>query len=227
MEIRRLPGNPRRNGRYGKKPLLALAAAEPGHGRCPLLRLWPAGPCPDGKDLGYLPGDIAEKDQSLDATDLRNIAVSLRSLQPGKRGKAKSERTEGKGLKYPTQAARGAHGVRNPLKSRGADLYRGRSIPNQFIVVDEAQNLTPHEVKTILTRRVRLKDRSSRGPYQIDNPFVDAASNGPFPTSSVDSVVSQKAGHVTLIRGKDPAWRKKRQDSCRTERSSVKPFDKH
>jgi PhoH-like ATPase len=56
---------------------------------------------------------------------------------------------------------------------------RGRSIPNQFIIVDEAQNLTPHEAKTILTRAgTGSKVVLTGDPYQIDNPFVDAASNG-------------------------------------------------
>jgi PhoH-like ATPase len=48
---------------------------------------------------------------------------------------------------------------------------RGRSIPNQFIIVDEAQNLTPHEVKTIITRvGESTKIVLTGDPYQIDNP---------------------------------------------------------
>ena len=56
---------------------------------------------------------------------------------------------------------------------------RGRSIPNQYIIVDEAQNLTPHEVKTIITRVGEATKIVLTGdPYQIDNPYVDATSNG-------------------------------------------------
>jgi len=91
-----------------------------------------------------------------------------------------------------------AYGI---LEVEALTYIRGRSIPNQFIVVDEAQNLTPHEVKTILTRAGEGSKIVLTGdPYQIDNPFVDAASNG------LSHVVSRfrgqsEAGHVTLIRG--------------------------
>src|SRR5690606_15305901 len=56
---------------------------------------------------------------------------------------------------------------------------RGRSIPKQFLIVDEAQNLTPHEVKTVLTRAGEgTKVVMTGDPNQIDNPYVDALSNG-------------------------------------------------
>jgi PhoH-like ATPase len=56
---------------------------------------------------------------------------------------------------------------------------RGRSIPNQFMIVDEAQNLTPHEVKTIITRvGDGTKIVLTGDPYQIDNPYVDSVNNG-------------------------------------------------
>ncbi len=56
---------------------------------------------------------------------------------------------------------------------------RGRSIANQFVIVDEAQNLTPLEAKTILTRVGHgTKIILTGDPYQIDNPYVDASSNG-------------------------------------------------
>jgi PhoH-like ATPase len=78
---------------------------------------------------------------------------------------------------------------------------RGRSIPNQFMIVDEAQNLTPHEVKTIITRcGDNTKIILTGDPFQIDNPYVDAESNGL-------AVVATKfrgeamAGHVTLHKG--------------------------
>ena len=56
---------------------------------------------------------------------------------------------------------------------------RGRSLPNQYIIIDEAQNLTPHEVKTILTRAGDgTKIVLTGDPYQIDHPYVDSVSNG-------------------------------------------------
>jgi len=56
---------------------------------------------------------------------------------------------------------------------------RGRSIASQFMIVDEAQNLTPLEAKTIITRAGNgTKIILTGDPYQTDNPYVDAASNG-------------------------------------------------
>ncbi|MES1204907.1 MAG: PhoH family protein, partial [Pseudomonadota bacterium] len=75
------------------------------------------------------------------------------------------------------------------------------SIPNQFIIVDEAQNLTPHEVKTIITRVGEdTKIVLTGDPYQIDNPYVDATSNGL--TTIVEKFKGETvAGHVTLSKG--------------------------
>ena len=82
---------------------------------------------------------------------------------------------------------------------------RGRSIPNQFIIVDEAQNLTPHEVKTIITRvGDGTKIIFTGDPYQIDNPYVDATSNGL--TTTVEKFKGQPMfGHVTLSKGERSA----------------------
>src|SRR5205823_6221048 len=61
----------------------------------------------------------------------------------------------------------------------GLSYIRGRSIANQFMVIDEAQNLTPLEVKTIITRVGHgTKIVFTGDPYQIDNPYVDSSSNG-------------------------------------------------
>ena len=77
---------------------------------------------------------------------------------------------------------------------------RGRSIPRQYIVIDEAQNLTPHEVKTIVTRAGNNTKMILTGdPYQIDNPYLDASSNGL--TYLVERMKDQKIfGHVNLIK---------------------------
>ncbi|HVR03376.1 MAG TPA: PhoH family protein, partial [Polyangia bacterium] len=82
---------------------------------------------------------------------------------------------------------------------------RGRSLPQQFIVVDEAQNLTPHEVKTIITRVGEATKVILTGdPYQIDNPYVDATSNGL--TTVVEKFKGENvAGHVTLSKGERSA----------------------
>jgi len=94
----RLPGNPSRNGRYGKNPAGAGGGAEPGHGGWPLLP--PDGlPAvfPMGKDLGYLPGDIAEKINPWMQPIFDNIACLYGAYKPGKRGKAKASVPKGKG----------------------------------------------------------------------------------------------------------------------------------
>ncbi len=82
---------------------------------------------------------------------------------------------------------------------------RGRSIPNQFMIVDEAQNLTPHEVKTIITRvGENTKIVLTGDPYQIDNPYVDATNNGL--TTVVEKFKNEAiAGHVSLVKGERSA----------------------
>ena len=78
---------------------------------------------------------------------------------------------------------------------------RGRSIPGRIMIVDEAQNLTPHEIKTIVTRvGENTKLIFTGDPYQIDNPYIDPNTNGL-------SYIIQRfqrhamAGHVTLVNG--------------------------
>jgi PhoH-like ATPase len=87
------------------------------------------------------------------------------------------------------------------LEVEAISYIRGRSIPRQYMVVDEAQNLTPHEVKTIVTRVGEgTKIVLTGDPHQIDNPYVDAESNGL--TWLVERFKGQPlAGHVTLMRG--------------------------
>ncbi len=56
---------------------------------------------------------------------------------------------------------------------------RGRSIPNQYLIVDESQNLTPHEIKTIVTRAgIGTKVVLTGDSFQIDNPYIDASNSG-------------------------------------------------
>ena len=82
---------------------------------------------------------------------------------------------------------------------------RGRSIPNQFMIVDEAQNLTPHEVKTIITRvGENTKIVLTGDPYQIDNPYVDSTNNGLIHV--MNKFRNEKlAGHITLTKGERSA----------------------
>ncbi|RAL20977.1 phosphate starvation-inducible protein PhoH [Lujinxingia litoralis] len=118
---------------------------------------------PMGRDLGYLPGTVEEK---LDPW-MRPIFDNVEYLM----GISHTDRRSGRGA--------------DELKSMGIieieplTYIRGRSLPNLYMIVDEAQNLTPHEVKTILTRVGEgTKIVLTGDPYQIDNPYVDSESNG-------------------------------------------------
>ena len=105
------------------------------------------------------------------------------------------------------KAGRGYHELTDLgiLEIEPLTYIRGRSIPNQYMIVDEAQNLTPHEVKTIITRvGEQTKVVLTGDPYQIDNPYVDATSNGL--TTVVEKFKGEPvAGHVTLSKGERSA----------------------
>ncbi len=77
---------------------------------------------------------------------------------------------------------------------------RGRSIPRQYVIIDEAQNLTPHEIKTIISRAGEGTKMVLTGdPSQIDNPYLDSNSNGLSYT--VERLKSNSLhGHITLIK---------------------------
>jgi PhoH-like ATPase len=159
-----------------------------------------------GKEIGFLPGSLEEKMGPWMQPIIDNLDFLLGgSAEEEGRGGARSTGGGGAG------ARPGSH---RPARSNWTDLkgmglleveaisyIRGRSIPRQFMVVDEAQNLTPHEVKTIVTRVGEgTKIVFTGDPYQIDNPYVDAESNGL--TWLVERFKGQNlAGHVTLIRG--------------------------
>ncbi|MEZ4445686.1 MAG: PhoH family protein [Polyangiaceae bacterium] len=138
---------------------------------------------PLGRDLGFLPGDIDEKLNPW----MQPIFDNLDYIFTGSR--------KGDGRSYLPLVESGVIQV-EPLT-----YIRGRSLPRQYLIVDEAQNLTPHEVKTIITRSGDgTKVVLTGDPHQIDHPYVDHASNGL-------SVVAQRfkmekvAGHVALSKG--------------------------
>jgi PhoH-like ATPase len=156
-----------------------------------------------GKEIGFLPGSLEEKMGPWMQPIIDNLDFLL--------GGADADEARGTSRPGSTAARSGAQrGNRSnwtDLKGMGLleveaiSYIRGRSIPRQFMVVDEAQNLTPHEVKTIVTRVGEgTKIVFTGDPYQIDNPYVDAESNGL--TWLVERFKGQQlAGHVTLIRG--------------------------
>ncbi len=129
-----------------------------------------------GDQLGFLPGTLEEKMRPWlqpihDALDLlMRPAVPL-----GPRRKQQKRETEPGGVKKPWEIL-----VEQGVVEIEALCYiRGRSIPNRFFILDEAQQLTPQEAKTIVTRMSRGSKLVLIGdPAQIDNPYVDSRSNG-------------------------------------------------
>lgn len=135
---------------------------------------------PMGKDIGYLPGSIEEKMRPW----LKPIYDNLEFLFSGK-GKKPDDYLEKKEI----------------LEIEVLSYIRGRSIPDQFIIIDEAQNLTPAEVKTILTRvGENTKIVLTGDPYQIDNPYLDSSSNGLVYAASKFKN-SNIAAHITMKKG--------------------------
>ncbi|MEA5114306.1 MAG: PhoH family protein [Geobacteraceae bacterium] len=144
---------------------------------------------PMGKDLGFLPGDIEEKLAPWMQPIFDNVELLLSGHE--------AEKRHSRG--YRELMAMGI------LEIEPLTYIRGRSIPNQFLIVDEAQNLTPHEIKTIVTRAGDgTKVILTGDPYQIDNPYVDSSSNGL--TYLVERFKGQEiAAHITMMKGERSA----------------------
>ncbi len=140
---------------------------------------------PLGRDLGFLPGDVEEKLSPWMQPIFDNVELLLGAVEEhGKRKRGYKELVD--------------LGI---LEIEPLTYIRGRSIPKQYMIVDEAQNLTPHEIKTIITRAGEgTKIVLTGDPYQIDNPYIDSSSNGL--TYVVEKFKGQEiAGHVTLTKG--------------------------
>ncbi len=136
---------------------------------------------PMGKDLGYLPGEKEEKLRPWMQPIYDNLEYLFDVKKPGELDDILS-------------------GI-GSIQVEALTYIRGRSIPDQLILIDEAQNLTKHEVKTILTRIgegskiVLLGD-----PHQIDHPYLDEFNNGLIHV--VEKFKDQKlSGHIKLIKG--------------------------
>ncbi|MEI7662184.1 MAG: PhoH family protein [Bacteroidota bacterium] len=137
------------------------------------------------KDIGYLPGDIKSK---LDPY-MQPLWDNLKFIQSQYSEKDKE-------YKVLTDAVENEKLVITPLA-----YIRGRSISNVCFIVDEAQNLTPHEVKTIITRAGENTKIIFTGDiYQIDTPYLDAQSNGL--STLIDKVKKHDIyAHVRLEKG--------------------------
>ncbi len=135
---------------------------------------------PLGRDIGYLPGTKDEKLEPWMKPIFDNLKLLLRDRGASKR-------------------------IQDLLKAGAIEMealtyIRGRSIYDQFLIVDEAQNLTPHEVKTIISRAgYETKLVLTGDPYQIDNPYLDSNSNGL--TYVAERMKEQDvAGHIILTK---------------------------
>lgn len=137
---------------------------------------------PMGRDIGYLPGDIEEKLNPW----MQPIFDSLEFIMGmGKKANNRAQDLIDQGL----------------LNIEPLAYIRGRSIPRQYLIVDEAQNLTPHEIKTIITRAgMGTKVVLTGDCYQIDNPYVDSSNSGL--SYSVEKFKGEQiVAHVTLSKG--------------------------
>jgi len=167
------------------KTLLALAAAlECRSTYRQILLARPTVPL-SNRDLGYLPGDVAAKLDPYMKPLQDNLTVIRHEL----------------GDKDPNAQRIGEMLEAEKLVMTPLAYIRGRSLQRVFLIVDEAQNLTPHEVKTIITRAGEGTKMVFTGDIQqIDHPYLDSLSNG------LSYLVSRMKGqsiyaHITLEKG--------------------------
>ncbi len=137
---------------------------------------------PMGRDIGYLPGDVEQKLNPWMQPIFDNVEFLLGA---DKKAAGRAQELINQGM----------------LNIEPLTYIRGRSIPSQYLIVDESQNLTPHEIKTIVTRAGQGTKVVLTGDcYQIDNPYIDSSNSGL--TYSVERFKGQNiAAHVSLTKG--------------------------
>ncbi|MBW8348675.1 PhoH family protein [Bacillus sp. IITD106] len=136
---------------------------------------------PVGKDIGYLPGEKKEKLRPWVQPIYDNLEYLFNTKKPGEIDAILAGMSS--------------------IEVEALTYIRGRSIPEQFIIIDEAQNLTKHEAKTILTRVGEGSKIVFMGdPEQIDHPYLNEYNNGL--TYVLESFKGEPtAGHVKLVKG--------------------------
>ncbi len=142
---------------------------------------------PMGKDIGYLPGKEGEKLSPWMHPIFDNLEFLLSSYTTSKKTSMESKLDSLITSKL--------------VEIASLTFIRGRSLPQQYLIIDEAQNLTPHEAKTIITRAGEgTKIVLTGDAYQIDHPYLDSTSNGL--TFIVEKFKDQKIyAHITLTKG--------------------------
>jgi PhoH-like ATPase len=139
---------------------------------------------PLGEDIGFLPGTEEEKMEPWMGALMDNLEVLTQSQEGGNWGRAATNDL-----------------LRNRIKIRSLNFMRGRTFLNRFIILDEAQNLTPKQMKALITRAGPGTKLACLGNVaQIDTPYLTET------TSGITYVVNRfrgwpHSGHVTLVRG--------------------------
>jgi PhoH-like ATPase len=167
------------------KTLLALAAAIEQNRLYETILLARPIVALSNRDIGYLPGDASEKISPYMQPLFDNLAVIKHSFNP-------------RSNEYQL--------IEDMLKEERLNItplafIRGRSLSNAFFIIDEAQNLTPHEIKTIITRAGEGTKMVFTGDLQqIDSPYLDMKSNGlAFMTDRMRN--QDLFAHINLVKG--------------------------
>jgi PhoH-like ATPase len=139
---------------------------------------------PLGEDIGFLPGTEEEKMEPWMGALMDNLEVLTQSQEGGNWGRAATNDL-----------------LRNRIKIRSLNFMRGRTFLNRFLILDEAQNLTPKQMKALVTRAGPGTKLVCLGNIaQIDTPYLTET------TSGLTYVVNRfrgwaHSGHITLVRG--------------------------
>jgi PhoH-like ATPase len=167
------------------KTLLALAAAIELHKSFDQILLARPIVALSNRDLGYLPGDASEKINPYMQPLFDNLSVIKHAFNPRSQEYLRIEELQKEEKLVITPLA----------------YIRGRSLSNSFFIIDEAQNLTPHEIKTIITRAGEGTKMVFTGDLQqIDSPYLDMKSNGL--AYMTDRMRNQELfAHINLLKG--------------------------
>jgi PhoH-like ATPase len=139
---------------------------------------------PLGEDIGFLPGTEEEKMEPWMGALMDNLEVLTQSTEGGSWGRGATNDL-----------------LRNRIKIRSLNFMRGRTFLNRFVILDEAQNLTPKQMKALVTRAGPGTKIVCLGNIaQIDTPYLTET------TSGLTYVVNRfrgwsHSGHITLVRG--------------------------
>jgi PhoH-like ATPase len=127
---------------------------------------------PMGRDMGFLPGDIQDKLEPW-MQPIYDALEVIHSQYPD------PKKTDNKKQKSKSVDGKRIANASDKIFNEPLTYIRGRSIHHQYLIVDESQNLTPLEIKTIITRAGEgTKIILTGDVHQIDNPYIDSKSNG-------------------------------------------------